>query len=56
MREIGRREAGESRNFPILWIGIIEMSSRRKERNAKTRKDWKCVGENPCQSEEGALV
>ena len=24
MREIGRKEAGESRGFPILWIGIIE--------------------------------
>ena len=23
MREIGRKEAGESRGFPILWIGII---------------------------------
>ena len=24
MREIGRKEAGESRGFPILWMGIIE--------------------------------
>ena len=32
------------------------MSSRWKERNAKTRKDRKCVGENPYQSEEGALA
>ena len=24
VREIGRKEAGESRGFPILWIGIIE--------------------------------
>ena len=23
-REIGRKEAGESRGFPILWIGITE--------------------------------
>ena len=23
-REIGRKEAGESRGFPILWMGIIE--------------------------------
>ena len=23
-REIGRKEAGESRGFPILWIGTIE--------------------------------
>ena len=24
MREIGRKEAGESRDFPILCMGIIE--------------------------------
>ena len=24
MREIGRKEAGESRGFPILWMGIME--------------------------------
>ena len=24
MREIGRKEAGESRGFSILWMGIIE--------------------------------
>ena len=24
VREIGRKEAGESRGFPILWIGIVE--------------------------------
>ena len=24
MREIDRKEAGESRGFPILWIGTIE--------------------------------
>ena len=24
VREIGRKEAGESRGIPILWIGIIE--------------------------------
>ena len=23
-REIGRKEAGESRGIPILWMGIIE--------------------------------
>ena len=32
------------------------MSSRWKERNAKARKDLKCVGENSCQWEEGALA
>ena len=24
VREIGRKEAGESRGLPILWVGIIE--------------------------------
>ena len=24
VREIGRKEPGESRGFPILWMGIIE--------------------------------
>ena len=24
VREIGRKEAGKSRGFPILWMGIIE--------------------------------
>ena len=24
VREIGRKEAGEWRGFPILWMGIIE--------------------------------
>ena len=37
--EIGRKEAGESRGFPILSMGIIKMSFKRKERNAKSRKD-----------------
>ena len=32
------------------------MFSRWKERNAKTRKDYKCVEKNPFQSEEGALA
>ena len=24
VREIGQKEAGESRDFPILWMGIME--------------------------------
>ena len=24
VKEIGRKEAGESRGFPIFWMGIIE--------------------------------
>ena len=29
MREIGRKEAGESRGFPILWMGIMEAGESR---------------------------
>ena len=32
------------------------MPFRWKERNAKSRKDWRCEEENPCQSGEGALA
>ena len=36
VREIGRKEAGESIGFPILWMGIIEnvfqMEGRDQER------------------------
>ena len=32
------------------------MSSRLKERNAKTRKDSRCEEENPCQNEEDTLA
>ena len=40
VREIGRKEAGESRGFPILCMGIIEnLSSRWKEKNVKTKRD-----------------
>ena len=38
VREVGRKEAGESRDFAILWMEW-KMSSRWKERNAETRKD-----------------
>ena len=33
VREIGRKEAGESRGFPILWMEIIEdvFQMKRKE-------------------------
>ena len=24
VREISRKEAGESRGFPILWLGVVE--------------------------------
>ena len=38
IREIGRKEAGESRGFSVLWMEKWKMSSRWKERNAKSRR------------------
>ena len=38
MREIGCKEAGESRGFPILCMGIIE-DVFQMEGNVKTRRD-----------------
>ena len=39
VREIGEKEAGESRGFPILWMGIIEEVFQTEKRSVKTRKD-----------------
>ena len=39
VREIGRKEAGESRGIPILWMGMIEDVFQMEKRNAKFRKD-----------------
>ena len=54
LREIDWKEAGESSGAPILWIGIIKDVFQMEEKKVKTRKD--CVGENQCQSEEGAFA
>ena len=39
VREIDPKEAEESRGFPILRMRIMKMSSKWKERNAKSRRD-----------------
>ena len=39
VREIGWKVAGDSRGFPILWIGIKEDVFQMKERYANNRKD-----------------
>ena len=41
VREIGWKEAGKSRSFPILYMGIMEdvFQMEGKERNAKSRRD-----------------
>ena len=35
VKDIGRKEAGESRGFPILWMGIIEDVFKIKEMECK---------------------
>ena len=31
VRQVGRKEVGELRGFPIFWMGIMEMSFRWKK-------------------------
>ena len=35
IREIGRKEAGESRGFSILWMGIVEDVFQMKGKECK---------------------
>ena len=39
VREIGQKEAGDSRGFPILWMGIMEDVFQMEGKECKTRKD-----------------
>ena len=39
VREIGGKEAGESRAFFILWMGIMEDVFQMEGRDEETRKD-----------------
>ena len=39
VREISRKEAGESRSFPILCMGIIEDIFQMDGKDVETRKD-----------------
>ena len=48
VREIGWKEAGEPRGFPILCMGIIE--------DVFQMEGKKCKEENPCQSKQDALA
>ena len=41
VREIGRKEAGGSRGFPILWMGIIEDVFQKKGRECKDQEIFK---------------
>ena len=41
MREIGRKEAEESRGFPILWTGIIEDIFEMEEKECKEHERLK---------------
>ena len=39
MKEIGRKEAGESRDFPILDIRIVDDNFQMEGKKCKTKKD-----------------
>ena len=41
VREIGRKEAGESRGFPILWMGIIEDVFQMEEKECENQERLK---------------
>ena len=41
VREIGRKEAGESRSFPILWMGIMEDVFQMQEKECKVQERLK---------------
>ena len=47
MREIGQKEAGESKGFPILWMGIMEDVVPMEGKKCKDQKRLKmCVEED----------
>ena len=41
MREIGRKEAGESRTFPILWMGIAKDCFQMEGKECKVQERLK---------------
>ena len=41
VREIGRKEAEESRGFPILWMGIIKDVFQMKGKECKVQERLK---------------
>ena len=41
VREIGRKEAKESRDFPILWMGIIEDVFQMEGKECEIQERWK---------------
>ena len=41
MREIGWKEVGESRGFPILWMGIIEDAFQMEGKECKVQQRLK---------------
>ena len=55
-RKIGQKEAGESRGFTILWMGIIEDAFQIKGKECEDQERLKHVGENKYQSKKGTLA
>ena len=48
VREIGRKEAGESRGFSTLWMCIIKDVFPMEGKECKVQERLKCEEENPC--------
>ena len=52
VREISRKVAGESRGFPILWMGIIEDVFQTEEKECKVEERLK-MGRRKSMPERG---
>ena len=44
VRDMGRKEAGESRGFPILWMGLIEDSFQMERKECEDHERLKMCG------------
>ena len=56
VRKIGRKEAGESKGFSILWMGIIEDVFLMEGKKCKIQERFESEGKNFCHSKEDALA
>ena len=56
--EIGWKKGGESRGFPILWIGIIIIENvlQMEERECEVQERLKIRRRESCQKEKSALA
>ena len=55
VREISRKEAGESRGFPILWMGIIKDVFQMKGKECEVQQKLK-MGRRKSMPERGRCI